>query len=254
MKPDLEADVKKVPLFETRDIYITPKEEYVEQEDFRGISEKDDDELISVVSDQYELVQIRGSFLEVLKHMPEEIEGDVHYYKDNGWGGLKIFPMESDIGVWVTNSVDGSGALKVHFIYSAKEGDIFIPQGVKGYKRVHRGEIETEFDDFLDVIEEVRGAWQSIVSTLSKKGADSEDIEAMKNIVGSRAGKKIDEYLKQKRLNPDGTINKDWHPSIWELMLVGIKVINKREYTSGIHKEDKIRKICSSIYAYALKN
>jgi hypothetical protein len=209
------------------------------------------------------LEQHEDAFKAVLDRLPGDTKGKVWNYKTQAT--MKLFPEETGegaIGMWVVNSVDSNAAVRVSFFEQRDDTDVHIPKDalsgkVSGYKRVHRGDWEEEFDDFLETITEVRNTWRVIVNDLSETKAEEEDIEAIKDIVGSKAATKIDEWLKQMRIDEHTGKTTRVEPTLWDLILHGIKFVSRRldgssRVASEVNKEEKLRKLSRALMAYAL--
>lgn len=266
---------RKIPLFEERSVYLKEKNDgskipkpnvenavdtapkdfdYVDQENFKAIAEVDSDEAISVVSKRYTLVQIRDSFRSVLEFLPEETNGRIYYHSNTGRAGMKLFPdPERNTGLWVMDGVNAGTAVRVDFMQETNKGTVFAPKDIGGYKKIHRGEVEQEFKNYVETLNEVKDTWETIINEFTDKEANDDDIEAINNIVGENAADKINDWLEDRKINRDGTRNLNWRPNLWQLMKKAIKLVSSRNYTTGLHREERLRQLSSNIFAYALK-
>lgn len=277
-KREIIEEVEELPKYEDgtveedRHLYVTrasiedgefDPDDVMEQDHLKPITEKGSLKAVHVPTNKYTLEQHVDAFKAVLDRLPEETKGKVWNYKTRAT--MKLFPEETGegaIGMWVVNSVDSNAAVRVNFFEKRDKTDIHIPKdvlagNVPGYKRVHRGEWEEEFEDFLGTMSEVRNTWRVIVNDLSDTKAEEEDIEAIKDIVGSKAATKIDEWLKQMRIDEHTGEARKVEPSLWDLILHGIKFVSRRlsdssRVASDVTKEERLRKLSRSLMAYAL--
>ena len=242
MKPELVEQINRLPLFEKRRVYLRDRfsEGYIEQEDFRAIVETGSDRALAVVTRDYALVQLREGFRKIVEKLPENIAGRVDHYR--GRACMTVYPEGEDIGLYAVNSVDGSSALRVDFVVRGDFGRIFIPRRVAGLRRIHRGRIETEFENFLDVIARVKSAWFSIVQTLSQRAAREEDIKTFSDLLGKRGARELETWLAG---HPQ--------PTVWELVKQAVRIISGRRYKTELHRSERLRRVSFAILAYALK-
>lgn len=239
------------------------------QEHLKPITEVGESEAVSVVSaNMYQLEQHEDAFKWVLDKLPEDIKGKVSNHRTKA--AMRLFPEGKDIGLWVLNSVDTTTKIRVYFVQRKEFGSIHIPPHVAGYSRIHRGEWAEEFKDFTETINNVRSTWETIVNGLSKREATDEDIEAFvgkKNesgeyekepLVGRKAAKELKDWMAQRRLDED-VRGKEWKPTVWDLILQSIKLVANRLHSSKrvaspVTREESLRKLSSTLLAYALKD
>lgn len=263
-KKQILNQISELPEFSERKLYIGS----TEQGDYKAIVTEDlegyePDQAVSVVSRRYSLTQHENAFKKVLDRLPESTDGKVYNYKAKA--SMKLYPdgeNEEDIGLWVVNSVDKRAAIRISFFQAKDEGDVYIPKDVvseeiSGYKRIHRGEWTEEYEDFLDTISEVREIWGSIVNKLDDRYVDEEDIEEVEEIIGKKATKKMEGWLRNRRVDDyvEGTDN--WKPTVWDLVIHGIKFVSQRlesssRVASEVTKEERLRKLSSSLISHAL--
>lgn len=232
------------------------------QDHLKAIVEEGGVEAKSIASSRYTLEQHEDAFRKVLSYLPEDTVGKVEDYKTKA--AMKLYPdgkAEGDIGLWVMNSVDKSAAVRVSFFQVRRDADVHIPKGVlekSSYKRIHRGEWEEEFEDFLETINQVRSTWKTIVEDLSTRVADEDDIEAIKDIIGKKAATRMDDWLNQKKIDEHTGKAVERNPTVWDLIMHGIKFVSQRlddssRVASEVTKEERLRKLSTSLMAYALK-
>jgi len=230
MKGELIQKIEKLPIFQEKEITVNG----AVAKRWKAICEEGNNEPVAVVTKKYILLQLKDSFKTVLDRFPEDIEGDVYYYY--GRAGMTIFPRDKNIGLYVVNSVDRTTALRTDFI--VKDLNFIIPRKVAvGLRKVHRGETgEKLLGDFLDVITKVQETWEGIVAKLQTVPVEKTDIENLKEIVGKRLAKKLEE-----KIVPEDTK--------WEAIVKTIKLVSEKKYKSNYHKMEKLRKIGQEIVA-----
>jgi hypothetical protein len=247
MKSELLSKIGEIPEFELTSVYVRKKR----QNSFRAVVEKKGAEAIAVVSNKYNLVQIRELFRNVVECCGESVSGVVLYYK--GKGELMVFPDGSNVGLLAQNSVDLSSAVKIGFVAKTEGGEILsIPYGVaEPFVRIHTAkDIQVQIEHYLDLLEQVRRAWEQVVASLGGLKLTKEDIgQLKKNMrVGKRLSKIIDEHLP----DPDqGTLAP---VRFWEFVQIVMKAIaeHRRRYKSELNFSRKIRKIGNTILEWAV--
>lgn len=259
-KKRIIEQIEELPLYDdSKKLYIEDGGEIVEQESFKPVTEIDSDQAVSIVSKRYTLQQHKDAFKKVLEHMPDDIKGKVMNYKTKA--AMSIYPEGKDIGIWVMNSVDTSAAVRVNFTKKEDFGEVYIPSDAIGnvaeYKRVHRGKWKQEYENFLETIEQVQSAWTAIVEKMSAKEAKDEDIELIKESISNHSATEIESWLAQTELRENGSVKKR-KPSLWDIVVRAIKEESKRlsesnRVASELTMKERVRKISSSILAYALK-
>lgn len=235
-----------------------------EQEHIKPITEKGNLKAVHVPTTKYTLTQHKEAFERILEKLPESTTGGVNEY--GAKATMKLFPNGSDvgsIGLWIVNSVDSNAAVRVDFFQKREDGDLHIPKDIQseeisGYKRIHRGDWKREFEDFLEVINEVRKIWRTIVEDLDNTVATGEHIEEVKEIIGKKASGRLDDWLKNRRIDDYVEGNEKWKPTFWDLIIHGVKFISQRlesssRVASEVTKEERIRKISSSLISHALE-
>lgn len=246
-KKVLKKRVGNIPLFELKDVSIYGGDEWIYQEDFKGVTEVGEDEALAIHSDKYNLYQIRDIFEEGLEAIEEDVEGEVYYRK--GRGELEIYPTErnKDVGLLVRNSVDGSSALKVDFSAKLRGKTIPIPETkVKGYSRIHScQDAGIEVKRYFDMLSDVEDAWDTIVDTLGEEEIGKEELQDIAEDLG--LGKDFNDYV-EKYVDSD-----PFEPiKYWNLIVKAIKHIDRDDYKSELHYREKVRDVSEEVISRAV--
>jgi hypothetical protein len=250
LKSELLSQIEGIPEFELVDVFVRDGV-FKKQEHFRGVVEKGDSDAVAMVSDKYNLVQIRELFRNAVDCCGENVEGNVLYYK--GKGDLIIFPEGNSVGLIVQNSVDLSSAVRISFCTRVRNGDVLrIPAEIAApFVRIHTArDIRVQIDHYLKLLEQVKPAWEQIVASLAKLELTREDIEKLKKDIraGKRLGEIIDEYL------PDPSQETFAPVKFWDFVQIVLRAISRcrRRYRSEFHLSRKIRKVGDVILEWAV--
>jgi len=247
MKSELLSKIEEIPEFELTSVYVRKKK----QNSFRAVVEKKGTEAIAVVSDKYNLVQIKELFRNVVECCGENINGVVLYYK--GKGELMVFPDGSNVGLLAQNSVDLSSAVRIGFVAKTESGEILnIPYTVaEPFVRIHTAkDIQVQIGYYLNLLEQVKKAWGQIVTSLGALELTREDIEQLKKSM--RAGKCLSKIIDEHLPDPNqGTLAQ---VRFWEFVQIVMKAIaeHRRRYKSELNFSRKIRKIGNIILEWAV--
>ncbi|MBC7219396.1 MAG: hypothetical protein H5T49_04610 [Hadesarchaea archaeon] len=246
MKEELLFHIRRIPTFELVDVFVRDGA-LVKQPHLRAIVEQGKNDAIAVVSDKYNLVQIKDLFENVVECCRSEVDGEVFYYR--GKGDLCVFPEDSDVGLLVQNSVDLSSAVRISFCTRTKNGIFSIPSEVASpFVRIHTArEIQVQIEHYLALLDRVKPAWEQIVEHLAALELNHEDIEALKRDIG--AGKRLSEII-DEYLDPE----QDTFAPIkfWDFIQIVVKAIEKRNYKTTFHLSRKIRKVGDAILQWAV--
>jgi len=258
MKETLAEQIARLPQFETRPIKVVGEQEKT-SERFVAICEKGSLEPISVVSKRYKLLQMSDVFGRVLKVIGEDSDGEVHYY--NGRAVMYLFPRDAGevdgmrIGIAVANSVDQSSALRLQFVLSGTTTRLYLPGfgRVRSYRRLHVGNVGTEFAKVAEQVAAVSALWKPIITGLSKMRAKAEDVELFKKALGKKLGQGLDSYVANYRLYHGGEM-----PDIWSLTLEAMKIVAqgttaRKKAGASYRLQEKIRRVSTLLLSYAIE-
>jgi hypothetical protein len=247
VKNELLSKIEEIPEFKLVSVYVRKKK----QKGFKAVVEKNGTEAIAVVSDKYNLVQIRDLFRNVVECCGESVSGTALYYR--GKGDLMVFPDGSNIGLLAQNSVDLSSAVRIGFVAKTEDGQILsIPYSVAApFVRIHTAkDIQVQIEQYLELLGQVREAWEQIVASLGGLELTREDIEQLKKSI--RAGKHLSEIIDRHLPDPNqGTLAP---VRFWEFVQIVMRAIaeHRRRYKSELNFSRKIRKIGNTILEWAV--
>lgn len=253
-KSELLKEIEDIPLFETIDVYTHRKSKsHVEQERFQAIVERGKDDAIAILTQRYNLVQIRTVFREALETVlgaaesegVGEIEGSVSYYR--GRGELEIFPKAEgkEVGLLLRNSVDSSYALHVDFCTKLEDDTVVIPK-VKSFRRFHTCKnAEMEVEEYFSLLSQVSNVWDEIVESLGNIEITPDNAETLKEDL--HLGKGFEKTLKNYTENGSLTPIR-----FWGFIHLALKHVQRNRYKSEIHYREKVRKVSDTILKWAV--
>jgi hypothetical protein len=246
LKDRLLSFIEKIPTFELVDVFVR-EGALVKQPHFRAVVEQGRNDAIAVVSDKYNLVQIRDLFKSVVECCRDEVDGEVSYYR--GKGDLIIFPEGNSVGLLVQNSVDLSSAVRISFCAKMENRVFLVPSEIASpFVRIHTAkDVQVQIDHYLALLSQVRQAWEQIVQSLAALELGREDIEALKKDIG--AGKRLSEII-DEYIDPE---QETFVPvKFWDFVQVVLRAVEKRRYKTKFHLARKIRKIGDAIIQWAV--
>lgn len=254
-KEQLMRSISHLPTFSTANVLIADVGDTLRAKEFKAIYEGEIlCQPIAIVSRYYKLVQLRDALNKAVEKLPEEIEGQIYYWF--GRALMSVYPIGSEVGLRVSNSVDAKWALRVDFAVRPKgigEYSLVIPQKrLKGFRRIHKGRVLLEYEDFLKVIADVREVWRTIVEKMSIIEIDKDKLEEVKRVL--KFGKKLGGDLDEIWLSYKGnylTKPKKEQLTLWVLFREIIKKLSRRSYKSGIHKVRRLENVGKVMMNYA---
>ncbi|MEM3452511.1 MAG: hypothetical protein QW835_02660 [Candidatus Hadarchaeum sp.] len=243
---EMLSQIESIPDFELVSVFVRDGA-VVKQPHLRAVVERGKSDAIAVVSDRYNLVQVKDLFMNVVERCGEGVEGEVLYYR--GKGDLLVFPKGNSVGLLVQNSVDLSSAVRISFCAKAERGVFRIPAEVAApFVRVHTAkDVKVKIDSYLDLLQQVKQTWDQIVQSLAALELSREDIEKLKRDIG--AGKRLSEIiddcldLNQEHFAP---------VKFWDFVQTAVKAIERRKFRSKFHLSRKIRKVSDAIIQWAV--
>ena len=178
----------------------------------------------------------------------EEFECQLQYY----WGVCiaHLFPTNPEFtkgntryGISIVNSVNKSTSVVIKFNVLHDGNVLTFPKKLAGYKKNHIGKTLTLTQDYIQVISKVQEMWQNIIKHFPEHIITKETLKPTCEQFGL-AIKKVDQ------LEYDILTGKE--TNLWDIVENKLDEINNKEYTSDIHKNKALEKLCKSIYDYAL--
>lgn len=253
---NLFEKIESIPLFETIDVFTRRDDEpHVEQDHFKAVVEKGENDAIAVPTERYNLVQIRDVFKEALETVEEAAEkeyddvtvsGNVHYYR--GRGELEVFldgGKKPGVGLLVRNSVDGSYALHVDFCTKI-DGDTILVPDTEAFLRYHSAKnADVEVEDYFFLLSRVSRAWEEIATELGGKTLSPEDLEELSEDLhlGTKFEEKIENYAENGNFSPI---------KFWGFVQMALRHIQRKNYKSDMHYREKVRRTADVIMKWAV--
>jgi len=249
-KQEVIDAIEAIPEFEMIDIFIDRDGEKILNEKFKAVTEKGSSDILSVVTNKYQLAQFKESFLPTVEKI-EGLDGRVIYHRGNALA--EIYPKGENfvveggqrIGLMIRNSVTTESALLVNFTIASKNWHVIVPRNVKGFRKVHIGNQKIA-ENFMRMVDEVKPAWKQIATEFTTYRPTEDEL---KELVCGRmkfSEKRLD-GIKEKMYS-DGN-----RPNLWEIYLEMVRKISEEgNFSSGINEEKQIEKICSAMIGYAM--
>ena len=243
MKEDIQKQIDQLPVFVLRDVAILCNNEWQVQRHFKAVTEADNAIAIEVVSSQYKLVQFRDLFHTAIQNLPDDIEGKIWYYF--GIGEMDVFPVGEQVGLTIKNSVDRRQAVRIDLAVRVNTHVLTLPSKViPSFRKMHRGMVNIEAKNFLEVVGELRDAWNTIVTKMNTTKLTEEIVTELLKL-------KLNKTLKDVILNSTSAPN--WQElTLWELFLKLIDTVNRRHYKTELHKRWKLRQLGNVILNYCM--
>jgi len=199
------------------------------------------------VTTRYKLVQ----FKEVLEPIVEGIDSfdaEVMHYK-----GICVMNLDPDLidfkdgdtkcGLTVINSVDKSTSIVVKFHVEVNGEPLVFPKKMAGFVKNHTGSGFNITQDYIEMIVKVKDAWRNIVEHFPKQIVSYEDVDMICD--NFKLQNKQRENLKIETAAGVNEVN------LWDIVEMRLDHISGRNYTSGVHKQKAMERLCSEIFAYA---
>lgn len=249
-KNELIEEIKDLPEFELTEAYIKREGEYVEQQR-KAVTEIGGVNSLAFVSKNYYLIQFKDVFLPIVENI-EECEGEV--MTNSGFARMALFPKigtfsndDEKWGIIAMNSVDLSSSVTIKFCLTKNGRRITLPSNMAGYTAHHTQKAAVNVQDFITVITKVKDQWKGIIDKFSDYHVTDDNLwDIMDNIAFHDKG-----FIKGTKKILEGGV--DYR--LWDLFMDLIDHISDKKYTSNVHKERRMDKLCEGIinYTYLLK-
>src|SRR3990167_10612643 len=186
-KQELLEEIKKIPNFKKRDIYvkrnegdITPNEEYKEER-LIGITEENAYPLISTVSKGYQILQFKDLYEPIINHF-DEVNGELFYHF--GSSVLSLFPegdnFKTDdgkpIGLIVSNSVNKALAININFCIGVGKRKVMLPKKISSFRKLHLGNVGQLVSDYQRFIVDVKQLWRIVMEKFNRDLTEDDEI------------------------------------------------------------------------------
>lgn len=246
-----DNEIEKIPEFEFLPVH-TERDQHFHKQKCRAVVETKSNDAIAVVSPTYVLVQMRDNLGKVLSLFTgENIGGTIYYFR--GYGQLRIFPSDSDIGIAVVNSVNGGSAIKVQLIKQINGATAYLPtavcpEEVKKYKKLHVGRPLDEVVNFSKILADAQATWGFIETQISKTPLTK---ELLREVTDCLDTKMLIDAADQFANGLDKHLGRQ--PTLWDLLLVIFKTAAGSTFKSDIHRERRLQELSTMLIALALK-
>jgi hypothetical protein len=240
-KQELIERINQIKDFELKEVAIKREDgDWIPDPKWNAVCVKGESDIISTVSNRYQLVQFRDVFNPIIHKLPENITGQIATYRGKAW--LYIFPDSPDqhkVGITLRNSVDKSTAVEARFSVLVNGFYITIPKQIKAFRKVHTGKALQITQDFLQGLGDIRNFWNDVVRRYNEFAVDSDTTdEILKEL---KMTKKMKDRVKSYVIT-----------NLWELFMAVLKELSLKSYKSDIHKNKKIERIVEIFYNFSV--
>lgn len=263
-KENLLVKISEIPTFMMRDVAVKEsniiygedgeilnteelKDEWVEKEKFKAVTEMNNTIPLAFVSHRYQLVQFRDMFRPIVKQI-EECEGDLVYH--HGFAIMDVFPSNEEykvgsqrVGIVAYNSVDKTSALNIRFCIDYGGRRLTIPSKVASFRKVHLGKIGEMTQDYISVITKIKTAWETVVDKFTNYTVIEDDL------VNLCESFDVDTYI-IKKIKKKMLMGKKFN--LWDFCMESFDVLTKRKYKSDVHRRKRMDKFVKSIFDYEM--
>jgi len=246
-KEQTREAINVLPEFHLEKVAVSPDNGWNIQNNDRAVVQNGMTTSYAYVTIRYKLVQ----FKEVLEPIIEGIDSfdaEVMHYK-----GVCVMNLDPDMvefrdgdtkyGITVVNSVDKSTSIVVKFHVEVNGKPLVFPKKLAGFVKNHTGNGFKITQNYIEMIVKVKDAWKNIVEHFPNQVITSEDVEIVCD--NFKLKKEEKEDLKLKVIAGIGETN------LWDVVEMRLNYISGRHYTSGVHKQKAMERLCSEIFAYA---
>jgi hypothetical protein len=243
-RANILTDIENLKKFKIVELAIKENGNYYADKKTRGVIIEGEKEILSTVSDKYKLVQFDSVFLPAISKIGDF---DGHLIVHKGKAKLFVFPhgdifkgeKDSNIGIFLENSIDKSSAIRVGFAIHFDSYYISMPTEQKKFRKIHTGKPLEFTTDFLSGITGVKSAWKTLVQKYEEYGLDEESKERIYDDL--KLTKKVKERLNEKEMG-----------NLWVLFQEILAEITKKQFKSDIHRQRKIEKVCNIFNSYSI--
>ena len=249
-KETLQNEIQKLPIFTQKEIWTIKDGEQdsnnvtIQRNDgWKAIT--NDNDIYSVVTDKYQLIQ----FAEVFNLITSKFDKFIgRVYQHRASAVLVVFPeqqviqleeVKGKIGLYALNSVDKSTSVFIRFIIKTEKNWFVVPR-VKTFRQVHMGEkMETKIDDFTDLMKNVQTEWQQILTHFKKTKVRVKDFDAAAKRCGI-VNKPYIELIKNK-------IKQNEIVNFWDLFVEMTKAASMIQPKSELRAFKLLEKIADEV-------
>lgn len=263
-KQQLVEQVNAIPLFrtvgagihESNAIYAEDgtmmnrdelKERWVDQPDYRAVTEIGSTEAIAYVSHRYKIVQFAEMYLPLLNNVGE-CTGKLIYRK--GFAVLDIYPEQEDykmggdkIGIVAYNSVNATCGLNIGFTMMHNGYAMTLPRRVASFRKIHTGNVVQATQDYIGVVTQIKGAWTTIVEKFTRLEMDKDGLKDLCKAFD--VGDRVENYM-SKKLENGKKLN------LWDFCMSVFQYLANHRYKSEVHKRKRLDKFVEKVFDYEL--
>jgi hypothetical protein len=247
-KNQLISEVKKLPTFEIKDVAIKTDEQYIDQTDDKAVVMLGTAKAVAFVKPRYKLVQLNEVFMPVLEGLDECTGSIIHHF---GKAAMHIHPnlnefSEDNIeyGITCINSVDKSTSIVIRFNVMVDGNLMCFPKKLAAFNKRHSGKGFKMTQDYIELLGKIKQLWKNIVVHYPTVEVTSENLEEFSTHFS--VSKSTKEHIIFKLQVENKSV------SLWDIVTYRLEEINDRKYTSDIHRQTALDKLCKQIYDYSL--
>jgi hypothetical protein len=242
-KNELIQRINDIKEFELKEVAIKKDNNWIQDDNWKAVVIKDEENIIATVSQRYRLLQFSEVFLPIVEKMADTTSGSISTYK--GKATLHLFPEDNSekfrTGVCLKNSVDKSMAIEARFSILLEGGyTVAIPKEIKPFRKTHTGKALEITQDFMAGLGDIKSFWNDIVKKYTEFEIDSETID---NILKElKVTKRMQERIRNYKTS-----------NLYELFMATLREFSLRKYKSDLHRQKKVETLVEIFYNFSIQ-
>ena len=255
-KQELLGDIKKIPNFKKRDIYVMKEhndimlgnaEPVMKEERLIGITEENNYPLISTVSKGYQILQFKDLYEPIVNHF-DEVNGELFYHF--GSSVMSLFPegdnFKTDdgkpIGLIVSNSVNKALAININFCIGVGKRKVMLPKKISSFRKLHLGNVGQLVSDYQRFIVDVKQLWRIVMEKFNRDLTEDD----VKNVIAQlKLGNRYADEVRKTFSVVEGL-------KLWDLFMEVVDMISESTYRKEENRINKLKKVSEVMYTYAV--
>lgn len=246
-KEQMIEKIGQLPEFELVKVAVDNKDQWEMQPNHKAVVEKGKSHAVAYVTNRYHLAQMSEVFMPIALGI-EDFSGQLFWY--GGKGVMNINPTlpefsdgEEKFGITCINSVDKSTSIVIKFNVMVNSMCLGFPKKMAAFSKNHSKKGFKITKDYIEMVTKVKTAWKNIINQFPNLKITADDLPAVCEIFSM--SKKLRDTLEieikynQKEYNA------------WDIVELRLDEISNKDYTSDVHKQEALNRLCNQIFNYA---
>ena len=227
-KEELITKINSLPEFQLIPLF-KKLSKYEDIGNFIGVMNKDNKNIVGIVSPRYKLVQFKDTFLDLVDNFKDTITGATSVHGGKGYLWLKM--SNNEHGILVINSVNKSTSLIINMTNTVNKLTFPLP---RRFRKIHVGKVAEFAKNISYELEQLKKYWTTLVTKFAETKVDKETIDIII--------RKINKSKKYKKSVMKALESKD--KTLWTLFEACVRSIDELSYKKNeFRKFDKFNKI-----------